>query len=152
MDGFGIPHIHTTHFRQYVRFHRDNDRASQKMTGDGQAGEAVVGFNLTKDKFLLLFTAISVDLSLKQRDGNSRSMYARAYLSNLHSFSLLVGRPASETLGSGSPTRSSSLAFPARIWSVMVRSDKPELCSRRASIIRTCSWFDITIESCSTRP
>src|SRR4030081_59510 len=105
------------------------------MTGDGQTGEAVVGFNFTKDKFLLLFAAIAVDFSLKQWNGNSRSMYARPYLSNLHSFSLLVCRPASETLGPGSPTLSSNLAFPARIWSVIVRSDKSELCSRRASII-----------------
>src|SRR6267378_714603 len=122
------------------------------MTRDGQTGEAVVGFNFTKDKFLLLFAAISMDLSLKQWHGNGRSMYARAYLSNLHSFSLVECRPGSEIFVPGSPTLSSNLAFPARIWSVIVRSDKSELCSRRASIIRTCSWFDSTIESCSTSP
>src|SRR5258708_40376064 len=102
------------------------------MTSDGQTGEAVVGFNFTKDKFLLLFTAISVDLSLKQWDGNSRSMYARAYLSNLHSFSFLVCRPlvcrpGSESSGRGSSTLSSNLAFPARMWSAIVRSDKSQL-------------------------
>src|SRR5437879_2262265 len=127
MDGFGIPHIHIAHFWQDVRFQRNNDRASQKMTGDGQADEAVVGFNFTKDKFLLLFAAISVDLSLKQGDGNGRSVDARSYLSNLHSFSLLVCRPGSETSGPVSPTLSSSLAFPARMWSVIVRSAKSEL-------------------------
>src|SRR5260370_33219614 len=132
MAGFGIQHIHTTHFRQYVRFQRDNDRASQKMTGDGQAGEAVVGFNFTKDKFLLLFAAISVDLSLKQGHGNSRSMYARAYLSNLHSFSLVVCSPGSTTPGPDSPTLSSSLAFPARMGSAIVRSAKSDMSSGSA--------------------
>src|SRR5258708_36503349 len=97
------------------------------MTGDGQTGEAVVGFNFTKDKFLLLFTAISLDLSLKQGDGNSRSMYARAYLSNLHSFSLAVWRPGFEISGPGSRPLSSNLAFPARMCSVIVRSDKSQL-------------------------
>src|SRR5260370_34039974 len=130
MAGFGIQHIHTTYSQQYVRFRRDNDRARQKMTGDGQAGEAVVGFNFTKDKFLLLFTAISVHFSLKQGDGDSRSMYARAYLSNFHSFSLVVCRPGSETPGPDSPTLSSSLAFPATMCSVIVRSAKSELRSR----------------------
>src|ERR1700731_1001976 len=54
------------------------------MTGDRNAGESVIGFNFTKNKFLLLFAAISVDLPVKQRNGDSRRMYARAYLSNLH--------------------------------------------------------------------
>src|SRR3979411_1130581 len=109
------------------------------MTGDGQTQKAVVGFNFTKDKFLLFFTAIPVHLALKQRHGNSRSMYARAYLSNLHSFSLVVCRPRFETSGPGSRTLSSNLAFPARMWSAIVRSAKSQLWSRRASIIRTCS-------------
>jgi hypothetical protein len=65
VDGCGIPQLHIAHFRQYVRFQRDHDGASQKMTSDGQTGKAVVGFNFTKDKFLLLFTAISLDLSLQ---------------------------------------------------------------------------------------
>src|ERR1700732_2907116 len=122
------------------------------MTGDRQTGETVIRFHFTKDEFLLLFTTITVDLSLQQWDGNRRGMYARAYLSNLHSFSFGVPRLGFETWEPWSFTLSSNLAFPARTWSAMVRSDKSQLWSRSASTIRICSWFDKTIESCSTRP
>src|SRR6267378_3413801 len=97
------------------------------MTRNGQTGEAVVGFNFTKDKFFLLLAAISVHFSFKQWHGNRRSMYTRAYLSNLHSFSLVVCRPGFETSGPASATLSSNLAFPARMWSAIVRSAKSEL-------------------------
>src|SRR3984893_14792369 len=106
------------------------------MASAPQTGEALSGYDSKNTKFLLLFTAITVDLSLQQWDGNSRRMYARAYLSDLHSFSFVVRRTGSETSGVCSLTLSSNLAFPARIWSTIVRSDKSQLWSRSASIIR----------------
>src|ERR1700730_9180053 len=98
------------------------------------------------------YTLVLLAFSLKQWDGNSRRMYARAYLSDLHSFSFVVRRPGSETSGFCSLTLSSNLAFPARIWSTIVRSDKTQRLSRSASIIRVCSRFDKTIASPWTRP
>src|SRR5580700_7548370 len=151
MDGFGIPRIHIAHDRQYVRFQCDNDGAGEKMTGDRQTREAVICFNFTKDKFLLLFTAIPAHLSLKQRNCSRRRMYAGAYLSDLHSLSLVVFRPDSETSGPRSFTLCSNLAFPARIWSAIVRSDNSQLWSRSASIILTCSPFDKAMESARKR-
>src|ERR1700681_4817522 len=98
------------------------------------------------------YTLVLLAFSLKQRDGHSQRMYARAYLSNLHSFSFVVRRPGSETSGPCSFSISSNLAFPARMWSTIVRSDKSQLWSRSASTIRICSRFDKTIESLWTRP
>jgi len=65
-------------------------------------------------------------------------MDGRAYLSDLHSLSLVVPRSCSE-LQDLFLTLSSNLAFPARMWSAMVRSDSSQLWSRSASIIRICS-------------
>src|ERR1700730_8451042 len=56
-------------------------------------------------------TLVLLPFSLKQRDGNSQRMYARAYLSNLHSFSFVVRRPGSETSGPCSFTISSNSCF-----------------------------------------
>src|SRR5258706_14232064 len=78
-------------------------------------------------------------------------MDGRAYLSDLHSLSLVVPRPGSETSWPCSFTLSSNLACPARMWSAMVRSDNSQLWSRSASIIRICSPFDEAIESARKR-
>src|SRR6266478_188363 len=117
------------------------------MSGDRQTREAAGCFHFTKNKFLLFFTSITLHFALKQRDGNGRSVNACAYLFDLHSLSLGVIVPLSETSRPSSFTLASNLAFPARMWSVMVRSDNSQLCSRNASIMSTCSWFDKASES-----
>src|SRR5258708_27036760 len=111
------------------------------MAGDRQTREATGCFHFTKNKFFLFFTSITLHLALKQWDGNGRWMNACAYLFDLHSLSLGVIVPVSGTWRPSSFTLAISLAFPARMWSVMLRSDTSQLCSRNASIMRTYSLF-----------
>src|SRR5260370_37783986 len=93
------------------------------MAGDRQTREAAGCFHFTKNKFFLFFTSITLHLALKQWDGNARSMNACAYLFDLHSLSLGVIVPVSETsrpLLSLSPSISLFRPECGRSWCVLI--------------------------------
>src|SRR5260370_29473919 len=100
------------------------------MSGDCQTREATGCFHFTKNKFFLLFTSITLHLALKQWDGNGRCMNACAYLFDLHSLSLGVIVPVSETSRPSSFTLATNLSFPSIMCSVMLRSANAQLWSR----------------------